>query len=268
MNQDSNYIINCTHILNLEPDAKAIFNQVSTELTKVREMDKSISEIGIAGGFVIDTLLNLEPADIDLKYAIKDEQGNTLRICKCDHIKTLIEDTILPKKYSLDIGSIKENNNDHFESINDKHLGIFSHHPEYISQFVMDETGNIWSNKNALKDYFKREYNPSTEGLMCWIYYENRTFFEALALMLIRGFGYIDKRDLQIGEKFYYYMEKSSEIFEEYSKEDTDHKSIIEYFNKKVGTMENLSKLLDKHKVPGKHSVLSSIEKWSEKYTQ
>lgn len=257
-----NYIIDCTTSLNITPAVMELFNDVAAHLKKIRSFDKSISEIGIAGGFVLDTMLGLDPSDIDLKYAMRDNDGNFITTCKCDYVRTLVDKVCLGKDFRVDIGNIKENNNDIFDSIVDKQVSILSHHPEYISQFSLDEDGRIWGNIDSLNDFNNKIYNPRTEGLMAWISHEGKTYYEALAILLIRGFGYIKKRDLRMGEKFKYYMSITPKIFEIYSKERHDHAGLVTYFNKKVGSLANLEALLDIHNISYKNEVVEPIKNW------
>ncbi len=257
----NNYIIDCTDLLDIEPKIRDFFKEIGNKLKLIRSYDKDISDIGIAGGFVLDTLLKLSPSDIDLKYAIRDKFGNFDTTCRCDYIKTLVNKTGL-SKYEIDLGNIKENNNHIFSSVKDKHLGIFSHHPEYISQFTLDEDGRIWGNRDSLNDYINKVYNPRIEGLLAWVTHEGKSYHEALALFLIRGFGYIRKRELSMGDRFRYYLERAPEIFNIYSGEKHDQERIVKYFNKKVGSIENLSDMLVKHAIYNKEIILEPIANW------
>lgn len=254
------YVFDATNKLNLTSQVSDKFTVVGKELAKIKSLDSNILEVGVAGGFIIDTILGLVPNDLDIKYRIKKDSGKIDPSCRCDYIRSLVNQTDLPKLYKVDVGHIMDEKHPEGVSINYEHVGPFSLHTEYYSMWVLDQDARVWTNRVAYKDYLNGVYNTHTLGLLAWVYHKNRSYYDVLAVHLIRGLGYIKKRDLKVGDTFRFYLDNCGEIFSKFEKEEFDHKGLRKYFSKKVGSLSELEQLINKSSVRNSDAVFKVIK--------
>lgn len=263
----NDYIFDCTADLALNTDQEQIFNETAKQLQLLKTFDKNIQGVGVARGYVLDTLLDLKPSDLDIKYIINDDSGNQCGDCVCDYIKTLVAKTTLGNHLAVDVGNVLEENHPGFTSLHSRVLSPFSHHPEYLSMFLLDENGRIWCNKDSFRDFKNREYNTRSEGLMAWIYHEKKTYYQTLAISIIRGLGYIQKRNLRIGHTFKIYLDNTEEIFRNFVLEkDYNHKGLVKYFHKKINSLESLNFLLINNEVWNADAIMSVLSSYIDDY--
>ena len=255
----SPYIFECRNKLELTPRQNEILDFVVDQLKEIKKLDKHIRDLAIAGGFIVDAFYNINPSDLDVRYSITDEKGKLIPNCKCDYIRNLVNKTELPNKYEVDLGNILESGFCPNNSILEKHLGVFSHHTDYISQFILDYKGNIWANSDSFSALINKEYEIRYAGFSVWTTFRGYEFYPLYAGFILRGLGYVCKRDLSIGANYRMLLEQYPWILENLNLDETEKQKYANYFYKKVRSINNLKELLKKHKIKNLTRIVDSM---------
>lgn len=239
------YIINATSVLKTPQNSKTI-ELIAKDLILIQKNIPQISEIILGGGAALDTAMGIEPNDIDLMYSYIIN-GKETSNCMCDQIYKEIS--------KLDLSYFKDKDIDLNNSFEDARclppmevaIGQFSSHCDYISQFAIDKDGEIWTNIDALRDYLYKIYEVRWEGVAVWGFFphkkDSHNYWAMQVFQIIRGIGYITKRNLIPGERFMRMLSEYKHLITQAVKE-IGIDDFQDYAKKKVKTKENFLKFV------------------------
>lgn len=198
------FIVNASNELLNNSNRKTI-NRIANDLKLITASIPQIDNIVLRGGAAVDILSNIEPNDVDLLYSYLSEGKHTFD-CVCKKVRDAIQN--LNFEYinlkNLDLENVYEKE----PRLNpiERSVGIFSYHTEYYSQFVIDMNGCVWTNAIALDHYKNKQYEIRYEGFLPWAYFPQDTdthdYWGFYTSIILRGIGYISKRDLVPGPNF------------------------------------------------------------------
>jgi hypothetical protein len=191
----------------LSPEIRAQLLRIAADLRAIMSQEGRIDKIVLRGGAVVDLLLGRQPLDYDLFYCLKgsDNQSHP-GACGCDEVTLAVSRSDLKyfKRGKIDI----ENSKDKEPRLNpiERTCGLLSYHTDVISMMCVDSEGGLWANKEAWIDFNSRVYNLRFAGWLPWAYYPAPTdtpnFYHFYAGCLVRGLGYVARRDLEMGDSF------------------------------------------------------------------
>jgi hypothetical protein len=218
--------------------------KISSDLQLIKQQVPAIDKIVVRGGCAIDVIMGLEPNDVDLFYSYFEDGVHSSK-CRCEEIKQQIND--LPFKYFSEKDIDLENSYEKEPMLDpiERTVSIFSFHTDFNSMFVIDEDGQIWSNRESLNAYLTNTFEVRYEGCLPWPYFphegDSQEYFSFLTYVMIRGIGYILKRNLKVGDKFHDLIKQSPFII---SKGLNAHpkEKFREYAGKKIGEFTNAEK--------------------------
>lgn len=120
------------------------------ELSAIKESVGIVDEVVVRAGFVLDTLLGVEPNDVDLFYSLKIWKYKDWPGCECKRIRKEIRGLNLPviSSRKIDLGHILEG--EIYFSPVVKTVGPFSHHIDIPDMLCIDKNGDIWGNDEAI----------------------------------------------------------------------------------------------------------------------
>lgn len=251
--------------LNLSTQQIETIKQIGKELTTIQGNIPIIKEIVVRGGFTLDTVLKIEPHDIDLfyslhKWELKDWQG-----CKCDSIKANIKKLDLPliNTRKVDLGHILKG--EIYQEPIDKVIGIFSHH-DINSRICFDKDGNIWTCKETINGIKNRIHEWDDDALLQFAYYpymENDTYITFYSRNIIRGLRMIHtKKYIGVGPVFRSFVEKSPYLFDEILKDKKQTQILRNYILDKTDGMNlgDFQSVLETTGIKSRNEVIHMIE--------
>ncbi len=242
------YIINATSILVNSTNQKNI-QAIGKDLHSIKIKSKNIHEIVARGGCTIDAISSIEPNDIDLLYSYRSKNGLMTTSCVCEKIQEDINNLkflyFKNKEIDLENSFEKEPKLPPVE----KAVGFFSFHTDYHSQFIIDEKSQIWTNRDALKYFLNNIYEIRYEGFSPWAYFPRQTdsnnYWAFHLYILIRGIGYVLKRNLVPGVKFMTLLDEADYLMA-MSIRQKDINEFRKYAKNKIKNRKNLDTFLNK----------------------
>lgn len=257
----SDYIFDVTEILGIPSQSERVFRSLADGLSKVQRKDRNIKELGVIGGAVVDLLLGINPRDIDIRYSYEID-GELTTICKCDHIRDLVESGFGSslREYDIDLENILEM--EPYLSLREKHLGLLSQHTDYISMFMLDAEGRIWANRDSVKYFQEKIFEVRFEGWLMWLAFRDiRNYYRIFAGAMTRGLSYVDRKKLNVGEKFRLSLEYLPFVLEELVKLSEEHASYRKLFVSKIGDVSKLRDILDRISIKEGERICTQVEK-------
>jgi len=243
-----------------------IFTTLANELRNIEEKSKHVDQIIARGGFIIDTLLSVEPSDIDLFYSLK---GNIID-CKCNEIKKEVESLHLPllSQRKVDLGHVLEN--EIFFPPVEKVVGPFSHHIDIPSMVCLDSRTNLWTNNLALTCLKEKAYEIRPFALLMHHkfpyspenpYYLN--FYTSYSRLMVRGLKMIHKKGYKkFGSNFLFFLENWPSVLEVVKSSDELTQAIQNYIIEKCPGMKftDFKKAIITTKSNNNHKIINSIK--------
>jgi hypothetical protein len=195
------YIIDATQEL-LNQKNKSAIHLISSDLRSIRTNNPKLASIILRGGGAYDLLLGLTPNDIDLFYSYT----NKTSACECETVRKIILSCNLAYIAGKDIDLENSYEKEPKLSPIERTVGHFSFHTDYNSMFAIDENASVWTNVHALKYFKDAIYEIRYEGFLPWAYFPHEgdsiDYYAFQCYMLIRGVGYLLKRNLTPGPLF------------------------------------------------------------------
>lgn len=257
----SNYIVDATSILTNAINKNRI-DAIATDLSLIKQKIPKINNIVLRGGAALDAIYNLDPNDVDLFYCHNDSSRENSSECICDDLRIKLDSLAFNyfDKSTIDL----ENSFEKEPKLNpiDRTVGYFSYHTEYNSQFVIDNKGRIWTNKDALNFHLKNIYEVRFEGFFPWANFpregDSKNYFAFHTNIIIRAISYINKRNLTPGPKTLLLLENANYILEK----SIDVKG-LDYFKlyalSKIKSKEKLQQFIEKFMNESKYSTANEI---------
>lgn len=234
----SPYVIDVTDKLDNSVQQK--LRLISHDLLAIKTLEPRVRQLLLRGGAVVDLLFRLEPNDFDLFYSF-EEGGKTIEACRCDEVRKAVDhaDFKYFDKTRIDLENSyeKEPKGEPLERTCD----LISFHKDYISMFVVDEEGRVWTNIQSWDNYMNRVYEVRYEGFLPWAYFPHENdvdnYYSAFARSIVRGVGYIAKRNLSAGESFKVLLAHTPYYFDK-TFEQTDPQRLRDFALSKIGSYE------------------------------
>jgi len=236
-------------------DPSETFKRIALELSLIKNRINFIDEIVVRAGFVIDTLLGVEPNDVDLFYSLKKWEHKDWPGCKCEEIRLKLLDLELPiiNSRKVDLGHILEG--EIYFSPAEKVVGPFSHHIGVPAMVCVDDKGRLWGNDEALDCINGRRGEIQYNAWLQHAYFPytpedpyGNNFSAFYALQVFRELRMIfSKRYVSVGPNLKLMMENCLPVFD-YILSNPDLKG---YIKKKVIKKNSLMKLSDYREVLG-----------------
>lgn len=229
------YIIDVTAKLDVKVRDKVA--KVAADLKEIKKAEPRIRCIVLRGGAVVDILLGVEPNDFDLFYSF-EENGKTVKGCRCDEVRAGASKASLSyfDKDKIDLENSYEKEPTAEPIV--RTCGFISFHVDTFSMFCIDEGGHVWANVEAWGHFQDRIYEIRYEGLLPWAYFprekDSNNYYYSLLHGIVRGIGYIGKRDLVSGAKFKLLVAHTP-YFLRMSTEQTDLSRVRRYAKAKIG---------------------------------
>jgi len=239
-------IINATSVL-LNERNRPYIEALAADLRLISAKIHFIDQIVVRGGCILDIIYNLKPNDIDLFYSAK-ENRKWITQCRCDEIRSLIRP--LSFKYIAKRAIDLENSYEKEPALDPvtRTVGLFSFHADYVSMLALDQDGQIWTNMDALRYIQSKVYEINYAGFLPWAYFphrnDNHHYYSFFCYQLIRGIGYIRKRDLAPGARFMEIVRYAPILVERGIKE-VDPRKFQKYASKKGLTLKVVKKFLE-----------------------
>lgn len=254
----------------LKKSQRQKLEQLSRELRYIEKHSLYVDKIVARGGFVLDTILGVEPNDIDLFYSLKGEKTKFWQGCKCEEIKKEIRDYKLELLGSrkVDLGHVLEGEM-FFEPV-EKCLGYFSHHIDYPSMICLDSKKQLWSNDKAWNCIKNKTHEVRYEGWLqhfCYPYSDNpgyRNYITNYARLICRGLRMINSKSYKaIGPNFLSVLENSNAIFNTILSDDKLLKLLKDNLIEKCSGMsfKDYETSLEITKAKNRKYILLSIKK-------
>ena len=270
MNESTEFLRLSPEELGTPPKQCDVFKQLASELKTVKESIPFLEDIIARGGFVLDTIMAVEPNDLDIFYSLKEWQTPEWPGCKCEELKKGIAFLNLPITSSrkVDVCHILEGEI-YLDPI-PKCLGYFSHHIEIPSKVLLDSDGYIWTTKEAATCIKERIYELRNTGRVQHAYYPYmedpgyRNYITTSARIVARGLRMIHtKKYKSVGKEFFELVENSSLIWQSVLNNQEYTKMLKRNMIVKNGFMklDDYKNALDVVGSTKKEEILSSIQK-------
>ncbi len=270
MNESTEFLKLTPEELGTPPKQCAVFKQLASELKTIKESTQFLKDIIVRGGFVLDTIMAVEPNDLDIFYSLEEWQTPEWQGCKCDEIKQKITSLSLPTTSSRKVDTCHILEGEMYLDPIPKCLGYFSHHIEVPSKVLLDSDGYIWTIKEAVTCIKERIYELKNTGRIQHAYYPYmedpgyRNYITTSARIITRGLRMIHtKKYKSVGREFFELVENSSLIWESV----LSNKEYAEMLKRNVTEKNGFMKLddyknsLDVVNSSNKQEILSSIQK-------
>lgn len=256
MSKESTYIINVTD--QLSPGLREKFSKVGKDLTAIKAQSKNIRSIVLRGGGAVDILMDLVPSDFDLFYSYEESGEVITNECRCDEVREAVgrAKLIYFDKDQIDLENSyeKEPRAEPLERTCD----LISFHTDYLSIFVVDEKGDVWTNTQAWEYFQKKIYEIRYEGLIPWAYFPSENdvynYYSTFSRSIVRGIGYMAKRNLKAGDNFKILLEHTPYYFEK-TLELTDPERLKSLAKSKIGSYVVAERVIDKTDIANKEEV-------------
>lgn len=252
--------------LNLSNKQIETFQTLSSEISIIQNSIPFIKEFVARGGFLLDTIIGIEPHDIDFFYSLHSWKTKDWQGCSCDDIKVQILSLYVPliNSRKTDLGHILEGEI-YFDPI-EKVIGPFSHH-DINSRICLDKNGVIWTCKESLDGINTKTYEWSYDAAIQFAYYPyfpNDTYVTFYTRNVIRGLRMIyTKKYLRVGPVYKGFLEQSHILFDQILKDQDKTQNLRNYILEKTDNMhlEEFKEALEITKVSNRQKVLYKIEK-------
>lgn len=258
--------MNSSYIINITSQLDSRFNQllidIGSDLQSIKAQDKNIRNIVLRGGAIVDILLGLKPSDFDLFYSY-EEDGEVTGECKCDEVREALNRSKLVHfdKDEIDLENSYEKE-PKAEPI-ERTCGLISFHKDYISMFCIDEEGQVWTNTQGWECFKNKTYEVRYEGFLPWAYFPHKNdvnnYYSALARSIVRGIGYIGKRNLKPGDNFLILL-SSTPYYVKKTQEQTNFEQIQKFALSKIGSFEVAKRVVDTISPANKDEVADALK--------
>jgi hypothetical protein len=185
--------------------AKPTFAGLADTFKIILKDNADILEIGLRGGFILDTLLELPPNDIDLYYRTKPG----IERCQCNKMREYIDSKQFPafQGRKIDLGHLEPGEIE--LSLGEKTAGIFSHHIDLPSRLFLNHNGDIITCNGTVECIEKRIYEIQLQGWLQHVYFPlspnplRNNLYMFTIIQALRGLRMIfTKKYLGCGEEF------------------------------------------------------------------
>lgn len=259
---DSNLcIIDVTDKLDVKVRDKVA--KAAADLKEIKKEEPRIRSLVLRGGAVVDLLLAVEPNDFDLFYSF-EENGETVKACRCDEVRAAASKASLSyfDKHKIDLENSYEKEPTAEPVV--RTCGLISFHVDTFSMFCIDDEGRVWTNVETWDHFQGSVYEVRYEGLLPWAYFprekDSNNYYYSLLHGIVRGVGYIGKRDLVAGAKFKVLVAHTP-YFLAMSAEQTDLSSVRQYALAKVGSYESAVAVIRSLGLDNEEEVCKSLKK-------
>jgi len=213
-------VVKLTSEFKLSQKQRETFSFVAHDLKTLKNNVPLLENIVVRAGFVLDTLLNAEPHDIDTLYTTKEQVGRLFEKCRCDEIRETLPNLrfkIFNKEHELDLGHFGKG--EVYVPLIEKTVGYHSHLIDVADMVCIDSNGDIWGNKEAEYCIKNRVHEIRYDGWILFSYFIKEfpytDYYYFCTLNIFRGLKMVHSKNYGgVGHNFLTLLENSKPILD------------------------------------------------------
>lgn len=262
-------VVKLTSEFKLSQKQQETFSALAHDLKTLKDNVSLLQDIVVRAGFVLDTLLNVEPHDIDTLYTTKEQVGHLFEKCRCDDIRVIIPNLkfeIFNKEHELDLGHFGEG--EVYVPLIEKTVGYHSHLIDVGDMVCIDSNGDIWGNKEAEYCIKNRIHEIRYDGWILFSYFIREfpytDYYYFCTLNIFRGLKMISSKNYGgAGPNFLTLLENAKPILDYTSTVPKYIEALNKYRNKKAPFMDvtEITKTLEVTKVSNANYIVDMLVK-------
>lgn len=241
-----------TNQLDISEQQKQIFIELAHDLRLIKQACPFLDDIIVRSGFILDTLLNAQPFDVDAYYTTKEQVNSLFSKCRCDEIRENIKNLnfkILDKKYPLDLGHSGEG--EIYLPPIEKNLSFHSHLFDLADMVCLNDQGELWANDEAVNAINNKTHEIRYDGWLLHPYFirvfPHDDYYYFVTANSLRGLKMIHtKKYTNVGPNYRLLLENLKPIIDYVANVPDYVQKLKKYHEKKCRNMsrEDLKKAL------------------------